>query len=72
MIIMTKENPKFDLAIFLSKIHDSSTTWCISSFYEHCLLKGYQKSKRTFERELLDLGIFPKVLFDEKDLSLKK
>jgi len=72
MIIMTKENPKFDLAIFLSKIHDSSTTWCVSSFYEHCLLKGYQKSKRTFERELLDLGFFPKVLFDEKDLSLKK
>jgi hypothetical protein len=53
-------------------MHVSSKVWDISSFYEYCLNNNYTKSKRTLERELLELSFYPKILFDKKDSYLIK
>jgi sulfate adenylyltransferase subunit 2 len=68
---MTK-NLEVNIAKLISKVHESNKIWDISSFYEHCLLNNYCKSKRTFERELLELGFFSTIIFNENNPSLKK
>jgi sulfate adenylyltransferase subunit 2 len=69
--IMTN-NPDTQLINFLLKIHNSNEIWDISSFYDYCLSNKYTKSKRTLERDLLELDFYPKIIFDENDRSLKK
>ena len=54
------------------KSHDAIKIWDISSFYEYCLSNNYTKSKRTIERELLELGFYSKIIFGKEDNSLKK
>jgi len=71
MHIMTKNNENM-LSNLISKIHKSAELWDISSFYEFCLSNNYTKSKRTLERELLELDFYSKVTFSEEDDSLKK
>ena len=68
---MTKNNENM-LSNLISKIHKSAELWDISSFYEFCLSNNYTKSKRTLERELLELDFYSKVTFSEEDDSLKK
>ena len=71
MYIMTK-TLEVNIAKLISKSHESNEIWDIASFYHHCSLNNYCKSKRTFEREISELGFFPTVLFDENNPSLKK
>ncbi|MDB9985029.1 sulfate adenylyltransferase subunit CysD [Gammaproteobacteria bacterium] len=61
-----------DLTKILSQTHNINKIWNLSTFYEFCLSNEYIKSKRTLERELLELDFYPKVIFDENDNSLKK
>ena len=68
---MTK-NTNSSLAELTKKTHSDNKIWDILSFYEHCLSEGYDKSKRTFEREISVLGFFPNVVFNENDTLLKK
>jgi sulfate adenylyltransferase subunit 2 len=68
---MTKKS-EINILKLISKSHESNEIWNITSFYEYCVSNNYCKSKRTFERELLELGFFPTVLFNENDPSLKK
>jgi sulfate adenylyltransferase subunit 2 len=68
---MTKIS-KSNLSKYLSDIHNSSKIWDISSFYEYCLSNNYTKSKRTLERELLELNFYPIILFDKNESSLIK
>ena len=51
---------------------NSQELWDIKSFYEYCVSKGYKKSKRTFEREMLELGFYPTVTFDSQSDSLRR
>lgn len=60
------------LSKLISQMHCDKKIWDISSFYEHCSSSGYDKSKRTFEREIAELDFYPNVHFDENDTSLKK
>jgi sulfate adenylyltransferase subunit 2 len=46
--------------------------WDLSSFYKYCSSNGYKKSKRTFDREIAELGFYPKVLFDRDSPLLKE
>jgi sulfate adenylyltransferase subunit 2 len=68
---MTKNN-ELHLSKLIIHSHSSGGIWDVSSFYEYCLSKKYSKSKRTFERELSDLGFFPTIFFDKKEKRLKK
>ena len=71
MHIMTKKSTSNLLDIIL-KTFDEKKIWDISSLYEFCLLNSFSKSKRTLERELIDLNFFPKIKFDNEDIKLKK
>ena len=68
---MTK-NPEISLKKLILQIHNSNEAWDISSFYKYCSLNDYKKSKRTFERELVELNFYPTLTFDEQDNSIKK
>tara|TARA_Y100000385_G_scaffold96677_1_gene100042 strand:+ start:128 stop:1624 length:1497 start_codon:yes stop_codon:yes gene_type:complete len=68
---MTK-NSEICLNELILQIHDSNKVWDISSFYEHCLSNNYTKSKRTMERELIELDFYSKIFFDKQDSLLKK
>ena len=56
----------------ISDSHVNNKIWDLSSFYEYCLLNGYKKSKRTFDREIAELEFYSKVLFDKNNPLLKK
>ena len=63
---------KLDLKEILEKTHYINRIWDVSSLYEYITNDGYQKSKRTFERDLGELNFFPSSEFDEKNPLLKK
>ena len=69
---MTKKNVDHMLLKLISKTHSDNNIWDLSSFYEFCSSNGYDKSKRTLDREITELEFYSKVLFDENDLLLKK
>ena len=71
MYIMTNYS-ETKIIDFIFKAYKSDKIWDISSFYKYSSLNGYSKSKRTFERELLELNFFPKTMFNKDDPSLKK
>ena len=68
---MTKKS-EYNILKSISQTHDSSKIWDISSLFKYCSNNNYSKSKRTLERELLELSFYPKILFDKKDSSLIK
>jgi sulfate adenylyltransferase subunit 2 len=68
---MTKKQKSILLKL-ISNIHCENKIWDSTSFYEYCLLNGYEKSKRTFEREITELDFYPETTFDVKDACLKK
>ncbi|MDC1470221.1 sulfate adenylyltransferase subunit CysD [Gammaproteobacteria bacterium] len=69
---MTKKFEVNNIASLISKSHKPNVVWDMSSFYDHCVLNNYSKSKRTFEREILELGFFPALIFNKNNPSLKK
>ena len=69
---MTKKNVDHMLLKLISKTHSDNNIWDLSSFYEFCSSNGYDKSKRTLDREITELEFYSKALFDENDLLLKK
>ena len=68
---MTK-NTKSSLIKLISDSHSDNKLWNLSSSYEYFSSKGYAKSKRTFEREIVELDFYPKVIFHEDNPFLKK
>ena len=68
---MTKNTDNI-LKKLLSITHGDNKAWDLSSFYEYCSSHGYQKSKRTFDREIAELEFYPKVVFDKNNPLLKK
>ena len=71
MHFMTKNIDQI-LSKSISEIHGDNNIWDLSSFYKFCSLNGYEKSKRTFDREIAELEFYPKVLFDKNNTLLKK
>ena len=69
---MTKKNVDHMLLKLISKTHSDNNIWDLSSFHEFCSSNGYDKSKRTLDREITELEFYSKVLFDGNDLLLKK
>jgi len=61
-----------DITILLKKMHCQNIVWDMSSAYNFCLQNGYIKSKRSFEREIINIKFIPSILFDYNDLKLKK
>ncbi|MDA9562009.1 sulfate adenylyltransferase subunit CysD [Gammaproteobacteria bacterium] len=68
---MTKKS-KVNLTELILQANNFHEIWDISLFYEYCLSNDYSKSKRTLDRDLVELGFYPKVFFDKDDSSLKK
>lgn len=71
MHFMTKNYDQI-LSKLISETHGHNKIWNLSSFYEFCSSNGYEKSKRTFDREIAELGFYPKVIFDINNTLLKK
>ena len=69
--IMTKSNED-KISNLILKTHSSDELWDISSFYDFCLSNNYTKSKRTLERELLEVNFYSKITFNDEDNTLKK
>jgi len=63
---------KSTLLKLISKIHSENKIWDLTSFYEYCSSNGYEKSKRTFEREIAELDFYPEITFNVNDVYLKK
>ena len=53
-------------------MHLSKSIWDASSAYDWLSNNNYYKSKRTFERDILDINFYPKIVFDQQDKNLKK
>ena len=70
MHIMTNKN--FNLLSAILEMHRTDVIWDISSSYYFCCQKGYTKSKRSFERELMEINFSPKSFLDNNDESIKK
>ena len=68
---MTKNADKI-LITLISKTLNDNRIWDLSSFYNFCSSNGYNKSKRTFDREIAELGFYPKTTFDKNNYLLKK
>jgi sulfate adenylyltransferase subunit 2 len=68
---MTKFNED-KISNLILKTHSSDELWDISSFYDFCLSNNYTKSKRTLERELLEVNFYSKITFNDEDNTLKK
>lgn len=71
MHFMTKNVDNF-LTKQISKTSNDNKAWDLLSFYNFCLLNGYKKSKRSFDREIAELGFYPKLTFEENNYLLKK
>jgi sulfate adenylyltransferase subunit 2 len=71
MHFMSK-NADTTLVKIISKISNDNKIWDLSSFYNFCSLNGYNKSKRTFDREIAELEFYPKAPFDKDHHLLKK
>ena len=71
MHFMTKNADNF-LIKQISKTSKDNKVWDLTSFYNLCLSDGYKKSKRSFDREIAELGFYPKLTFDENNHLLKK
>ena len=66
------KNADTTLVKIISKISNDNKIWDLSSFYNFCSLNGYNKSKRTFDREIAELEFYPKAPFDKDHHLLKK
>jgi sulfate adenylyltransferase subunit 2 len=63
MLIMTNN---YNIDNLITHMHSSNNLWDIKTAYEKSCIDGYFKSKRSFERELQDLGFIP---FQEQVLN---
>jgi sulfate adenylyltransferase subunit 2 len=66
------KNVDATLVKIISKISNDNKIWDLSSFYDFCLLNGYKKSKRTFDREIAECEFYSKAPFDKNYHLLKK
>jgi len=71
MHFMTKKADNI-LVELISKTINDNNVWDLSRFYNFCSSNGYKKSKRTFDREISELGFYPKATFDKDNDLLKK
>jgi sulfate adenylyltransferase subunit 2 len=56
----------------IARAHKSKSIWEISSLYDFFKKNNYSKSKRSFERKLIEIEIFPKLVFNPDEPNLKK
>ena len=67
---MTKIN--HNIITILDAMHSLGSIWDISNAYNYAINNGYDKSKRSFERDLININFVPNNLFEKDNINLKK
>lgn len=67
---MTKIN--HNIITILDAMHSLGSIWDISNAYKYASNNGYDKSKRSFERDLININFVPNNLFEKDNINLKK